>query len=296
MNALSTASRHRGRRQDQLLTRGSLARDLRALGVARAQILLVHASMRRIGRVSGGATNVVDALRQVLGPDATLVVPTFTADNSTTSSLYRARTAGMTPGEITRYHETMLPFTLERPSAGMGCIAECVRMTPGAVRSEHPQTSFAALGPQAGMLMDGHRRDCHLGESSPLRRLYDAGAWILLLGVGYPACSSFHLAEYRYLPAWPRQAYHCVITVDGTRMWWSYEDAILDDRDFAALGAAFDRTGHVVRGYVGRAECRLVPLRAAVDFATDWLGQHRPAADVGPGLTPPVREASAPLR
>jgi aminoglycoside 3-N-acetyltransferase len=270
------AGRHPGGHQDAVLTRESLMTDLRALGITPGQVLLVHASMRRMGWVSGGAGEVVAALRDVLGQDATLVVPTTTADNSDTSRLYLARTAGMTPDEIERYREAMPPFTFERPSVGTGRVAEHIRRTPGAVRSEHPQTSFAALGPQARMLMTGHRPDCHLGEYSPLGRLYDAGAWVLLLGVGYAACSCFHLAEYRYVPLPPRQVYRCVIAEEGTRRWWSYEDVVLDDRDFAALGAALDRTRHVIRGHVGHAECRLVPLRAAVDFAAEWLQRHRP--------------------
>jgi len=256
-------------------TRESLARDFRALGVAASQVLLVHASMRQIGRISGGAADVVAALREVLGSNATLVVPTCTADNSDTSRLYLARTRGMTSGEIRRYREAMPPFTPERPSVQMGRIAEHIRTSPGAVRSAHPQTSFAALGPQARGLMTGHRPDCHLGEASPLARMYEADAWMLLLGVGYEACSSFHLAEYRYVPLPPRQLYRCVVAEEGTRRWWSYEDIVLDDRDFAALGGAFDQAGYVTRGYVGRAECRLAPLRAAVDFATQWFREHR---------------------
>jgi aminoglycoside 3-N-acetyltransferase len=279
---------------DQVLNRESLSRDLRSLGVVPGQTLLVHASLRRIGRVSGGADDVVAALREVLGRDATLVVPTSTADNSDTSRLYRARTEGMSPDEVRRYRDTMSPFTPERPSVGMGRIAECVRTTPGSVRSQHPQTSFAALGPRARMLMTGHRLDCHLGESSPLGRLYEVGASVLLMGVGYEACTCFHLAEYRYLPLPPQQVYRCVIAEEGQRKWWSYEDVALDDRDFAALGTAFDQTRHVVRGYVGQAECRLVPLAVAVDFATEWLQQHRPGPDAGFGLRSANSEARVP--
>lgn len=282
--------------QDQALDRESLARALRSLGVIPGRTLLVHASLRQIGWVSGGADDVVAALRQVLGRDATLVVPTSTADNSDTTRVYQARTAGMTADEIKRYRDGMQPFTLERPSVGMGRIAECVRTAPGAVRSEHPQTSFAALGPQAEMLMTGHRLDCHLGESSPLARLYEAEAWVLLMGVGYDACTCFHLAEYRYTPSPPRQDYGCVIDEEGQRQWWRYEDVVLDDRDFAVLGAAFDQTGHVIRGHVGQAQCLLTPITAAVDFATEWLQEHRTATHAGSGVTSANPGAGVPMR
>jgi aminoglycoside 3-N-acetyltransferase len=284
-NASGIISSHPGDRQDKVLDRESLARDLRSLGVIPGQVLLVHASLRQTGWVSGGADEVVAALRLVLGRDATLVVPVSTADNSDTSRLYLERTAGMTPDEVSRYRDTMPPFTSERPSVGMGRVAECVRTTPGAVRSQHPQTSFAALGPQAEMLMADHRLDCHLGESSPLGRLYDAGAWVLLMGVGYEACTCFHLAEYRYLRFPPRRRYGCVITEQGQRQWCSYQDVVLDDRDFTALGAAFDQTEHVIRGHVGQAQCLLVPITTAVDFATKWLRQHRTPVPAGSGVT-----------
>lgn len=266
---------------DACQTRQSLATDLRALGVRAGQVLLVHASMRGLGPVRGGAAAVVAALRDAVGSEGTLAVPTGTAGNSDTSRLYLTRTAGMTDEQIGRHKTAMRPFDpATTPSDGMGRIAEQVRITPGAVRSAHPQSSFAALGPMAHKLADGHAVDCHLGESSPLARLYEIGARILLLGMGYPACSAFHLAEYRYVDHPPTRRYRCVIAVDGRATWHEYRDVVLDDRDLGDLGADFDRTGLAVRGRVGQADCRLAPLAAAVDFAAEWLRRHRDTADL----------------
>jgi aminoglycoside 3-N-acetyltransferase len=267
------------RARDSGRTRHWLLTDLRALGVKSGQVLLVHASMRSIGPVQGGPAAVVAALTDAVGFEGTLAVPAGTAGNSDTSRRYLARTAGMTAEQVSRYTAEMRPFDpATMPSEGMGQIAEQVRTTPGAVRSAHPQSSFAALGPMAGKLTDGHAMDCHLGESSPLARLYEIGAWILLLGVDYPACSAFHLAEYRYAANPPTRSYRCVIAVDGQPVWHEYTDVVLDDTDFGRLGADFDRTGLALRGRVGQAECRLVPMVPAVDFATEWLRVHRSAA------------------
>lgn len=260
-------------------TRDSLAADLRALGVASGQTLLVHASMRSLGPVRGGAATVVAALRETVGSEGTLAVPTATPGNSDTSRLYHSRTAGMTSEQIARHKAAMRPFDpATSPSEGMGQIAEELRTTPGAVRSAHPQTSFAALGPMAGKLTDGHALNCHLGESSPLARLYEIAAWVLLLGVGYPACSAFHLAEYRYVPDPPTRRYGCAIAMAGRAAWHEYQDVVLDDSDLRDLGADFDRTGHVIRGEVGQADCRLAPMTAAVDFAAEWLRRCRGTA------------------
>ncbi len=68
----------------------------------------------------------------------------------------------------------------------------------------------------------------------------------------------------------------------GVRQWWAYEDVALDDSDFAALGAAFEEAagpGDVRTALLGSAPCRLLRLRAAVDFATEWLREHRRPGD-----------------
>ncbi|MFF9636946.1 aminoglycoside N(3)-acetyltransferase [Streptomyces bacillaris] len=255
-----------------------LTAALSALGVRPGDILLVHASLRTVGPTAGGPATVLTALRQAVGRDGTLVVPSFTPENSDTSPQYRARVRGLDAAAREAVRSSMEPFDPAlTPAPSVGALAETVRTAAGAERSAHPQTSFAALGPAAGKLLAGHRPDCHLGEDSPLARLYEADARVLLLGTGYATCTAFHLAEYR-TPAPPRRTYRCVVAPGGVRRWWEYEDVALDDSDFAALGAAFEETaapGDVRQALVGSAPCRLLRLRAAVDFATGWLTAHR---------------------
>jgi aminoglycoside 3-N-acetyltransferase len=254
----------------------SLAADLRRLGLQAGDVVLVHAATRRIGPVPGGAAGVAAALADVIGTEGTLVVPTHTAANSDTSSLHLAQIAGLTPRQIWRFRARMPPFDpVTTPSTGMGRLAEHVRTSPGAIRSAHPQTSFAALGPLADKLMSGHRLSCHLGEFSPLARLYEVDARILLLGVGYDVCTAFHLAEYRYRASPPRREYRCVVAEGGRRRWCRYEDVVLDDRDFGQIGADLEQAGVAATERVGAAECRLLSLAPAVDFAVAWLRRHR---------------------
>ncbi|MET8975442.1 AAC(3) family N-acetyltransferase [Streptomyces sp. NPDC004539] len=244
------------------------------LGVRAGATLLVHASLRHVG---AGPAAVLRALLAAVGPRGTVVVPTFTADNSDTSPSYAWRTIRMTEGEIRELRARMPAFDRERtPSQGMGRLAEAVRCSAGAQRSAHPQTSFAALGARARELMAGHDEACHLGERSPLARLEEAGAQVLLLGVGFEVCSAFHLGEYRVPGGAPSRTYACVVDRGGARTWWRYEDIVLDDRDFGALGADFERTSGVVRrGTVGGAEAALFPLADAVGHAARWLGRNR---------------------
>ncbi|NRQ33606.1 AAC(3) family N-acetyltransferase [Nonomuraea sp. NN258] len=241
-------------------------------------VVLAHTSLRSLGPVAGGAATVAAALLDVLAPGGTLAVNTGTSANSDTSPHYRRAVAGMTAEEIARHRAAMPAYDPDHtPSTGMGRISEHVRTLPGARRSAHPHTSFAAVGARAGEIVSGHAFDCLLGERSPLARLYDADARVLLLGVGYDTCTAFHLAEYRFSGVLPRRSYRAVVDGGHGPVWREFVDLDLDSGDFARLGAGFERTGAVRRGRVGAADSRLFPLRAAVDYAVAWLGAHRQA-------------------
>lgn len=258
-----------------VVTCGQLVRDFRRLGVMPGQTLLVHASLRSFGWVNGGADAVVGALRQALGPAGNIVVPASTETNSLTSRKHRERIAQMTAKQAKRYREEMPAFDRGATKSGAGAIAEKVRRSAGAVRSDHPQSSFAAIGPEAEYLMADHRLDSHLGEDSPLAKLYKMDARVLMIGVGYRSCTAFHLAEYRYRPEPAKQTYACVVNDAGKRRWMAYRDVVLDDREFENIGKALEAELATDSGYVGNAECRLMSLSKAVDFAVQWMAQYR---------------------
>jgi aminoglycoside 3-N-acetyltransferase len=242
-----------------------LAADLRSLGLRPDQDLLVHCSLSMIGWLDGGPATLLRAIQDVAGAGATIVVSAQTPLTSRTSEAFRSAMAGRTQNEIEQYAAEYAAFDPETtPSYRVGQFAEHVRTRPGARRSAHRQASFAALGPAAAAIASGHDPECHLGEGSPLRWLYDEGAAILLLGVGYAVCTAFHLAEYR---------------VEGGA---DVRGSDLVDDDFEQIGDALDQywrdhpgPGGPLRGRVGMAESRLVPVRTAVDFAVGWMEKHR---------------------
>ena len=123
--------------------------------------------------------------------------------------------------------------------------------------------------------MADHQLESHLGERSPLAKLYDRDAQVLMLGVGYGYCTAMHLAEYRYTARPPRQTYTCVVTTDGRRGWIGYHDVVLDDNDFEEIGKSLAAEIAVGHGYVGHAECCLMSLRDTVDFAVKWMAEYR---------------------
>jgi aminoglycoside 3-N-acetyltransferase len=251
-----------------LVTRDTLATQLRMLGVETGEILLVHSSLSSLGWVCGGAVAVVQGVLDALGPDGTLVVPTQTGDLSDPALWGNPPV----PEEWWERIRAAMPGydPLITPSRGVGVIPETVRTWPGARRSGHPQTSFAALGPRAAEIVEGHAPDCRLGEHSPLARLEELGARVLLLGAGYATCTGFHLAEYRI----PSPLVRVGRPAPGGG-WEVVTEVSITSERFDELGYDFERDRAVVRGKVGVADTRLFPLADAVAYAERWLALHR---------------------
>ncbi|WDG29065.1 AAC(3) family N-acetyltransferase [Streptomyces sp. CA-278952] len=257
-----------------MCTRDSLASDLRTLGLEPGETVLVHSSLSSLGWVCGGPVAVVMALLDVLGDEGTLVVPTHSGNNSDPAYWESRPVPEAWWADI---RAAMPPFDARTtPTLGVGVVPETVRTWPGALRSRHPQTSFAAVGPSAADIVDGHALDCRLGERSPLARLEERGARILLLGTDFASCTAFHLAEYR-IPGLKVDNSFAVMTAQGRR-WMTVRDTAVSDDRFDELGAAFERDNTVGRGEVGGTVGHLFGLAEAVAYAEEWLAGHRPRA------------------
>jgi aminoglycoside 3-N-acetyltransferase len=262
-------------------TRGSLAREVADLGVRKGGVVIAHTAMGSLGYVVGGAQAVVEALLDAVGPDGTLVMPAFSGDRGDPApwrhppvpehwwALMRAEMPAFEVGKT--------------PSVRLGVVAECFRTWPGTLRSDHPSCSFCARGPAAEAITASHPISYGFGETSPLARLYERGAQVLLLGVTHMNDSSLHLAEFR-AKGIRRPAFHAgaPVLIGGVRRWVVYDEFDYDNDEFEALGEDFAReTGLERRGPVGIGTGRLCEQRDVVDYGVRWLERHR-AAD-GPG-------------
>ncbi|WP_435363240.1 aminoglycoside N(3)-acetyltransferase [Haloarchaeobius sp. DYHT-AS-18] len=263
-------------RSDEPITVDRIASDLRDLGLAAGDTVLVHSSLSSLGWVCGGPVAVVDALQQVVTADGTLVMPAHTGDYSDPGSWRNPPVPDEWEQEI---RDTMPAYRPEvTPCTRLGAVPDTFRSFPGVVRSRHPVVSFTAWGADAEAITAEHSYDEPLGEQSPLARLYERNATVLMLGTDHGTNTSLHLAEYRDGRDKQLEPDGAPVIQDGERVWLRFVDIELDTGDFPQAGEAFEaaRPDAVTVGQVGEATARRIDQPELVDFAGEWFTENRP--------------------
>ncbi len=135
---------------------------LAALDLARGDDVLVQSRLTSFGTIDGGVESVYRALRDVVGPEGTIVVPTYRLRAPATEVYDRATSPGLEVGVLSEY----------------------VRTLPGSVRSDCAMHSHAANGPKS-CLLESVTGDVSIGPGSDFDVLERAGFHILMLGCDF---------------------------------------------------------------------------------------------------------------
>lgn len=254
-----------------IVTQRQLAEGVRALGVRQGMDVIAHVSLSKFGWVCGGAVAVIQALQEVLSPAGTLMMPAHSSIHSEPSRWAHPPVPEPWWPIIRAEMPPFEPRTT--PTLGIGRVPEAFRSFPGVHRSAHPACSFCAWGRRAVEFTAEHRLDRPFGDGSPLANLCDAGGQVLLLGVGYDACTMLHLAEER-TPGFPQhEEGAAILDDDGERRWATYRAAVYDADLFEEIGAAFESAYEIRRGQIGDADCRLVDAGALVEIGVRFLSR-----------------------
>ena len=253
-------------------TRDTLTQDLISAGLTPEMTVIVHSSLSSLGWVCGGAVTVIQALMDVVTSNGTLVMPTHSNDYSDPEPWQNPPV----PSEWWQIIRDTMPAydTKITPTRNMGKIVEVFRTYENVLRSSHPNFSFAAWGNHAEMIIKNHSLNYSLGEESPLARLYDLNAYVLLLGTRYDTCTTFHLAEYR-IGDIETTSYGAPILEAGKRVWKTYSDIDFDSDCFVDMGEDFEKAGYVKKSQVGSALTKFFAVRDAVDFGVNWLKENK---------------------
>lgn len=220
--------------------------QLHTLGVGDGDVLLVHTSFRAVRPVERGPAGLIEALVTAIGPEGTLVMPSWTGDD----------------------HEPFDPA--ETPAASdLGIVADIFWRLPSARRGRHP-FAFAARGPKADLITaDPLVLPPHQAES-PIGRVLACDGRILLLGVNHDANTMVHLAEM--LAGVPYRTPHH-ITVAG-KHGPERIDYLENDHCCALFRTVDDwmkRHGLQRDGIVGHAPSRLMRSRDIIDTVVPKL-------------------------
>jgi len=157
----------------------------------------------------------------------------------------------------------------QTPSHKMGAIPEAVRRAEGAIRSDHPVTSWTAVGPRAAELLSDHPLDDPEGRDGPLGRALRLDARILLVGVGHDTDTTIHLAESMLdLPHLRELPDRYPVDTTSGREWRAVTKTTHCSDGFVRLEPLLEDVGVIVRGRVGDADVQLLRSADVVAVAT----------------------------
>ncbi len=228
------------------LRHGEVVTQLGDLGVAAGGFLQVHTSFRAVRPVEGGLLGLIEALRAAIGPDGTLVMPSWTGDDE-------------------------LPFDPKTTlvAADLGIVADTFWRLPGVLRSQHP-FAFAAAGPDAAQIVaDPLPLPPHV-PASPAGRVHDLDGQVLLLGVGHDADTTLHLAEV--IAGVPYGVpKHCTVVRNGRAERIDYRENDHCCARFALADEWLRARGQQFEERVGYAHTRLARARDIIAVASEQL-------------------------
>lgn len=232
-----------------MFTAEDLRKDLVAMGIKRNDTLLVHSSMKSIGKVENGADTVLDVFMEYFGEDGLLVFPTLTY----------SRVNSETP----RYDVLKTPCST-------GILPELFRQRKGVVRSLHPTHSVAAFGREAESFVAGHEKfDTPAAVGSPWWRILERNGKILFIGTGISCNTFLHgMDEWLELPGMRTETTQALESVDyNGNVIPSPQHRHCNPRNayYGTLGDSFAQAGALSMGKLGNAECHLLDSKKVAE-------------------------------
>ena len=246
------------------ITKEVLRHKFSQLGIKQGDTLLVHASLSSLGYVVGGAEALFLALREVIGKEGTIVVPSQTVEISDPATWQY-------PPVPVEWHDVIrssMPAYSRNLSysKGMGAFSQFIGILLDSIRSNHPMYSFTAIGEKASEIIGQDSFDFPFGDKSPLGRMYSIGAKVLMIGTDFETNTSLHLAENR-LNREVIQERSKILTEHGEK-WIAFKNIELDIYDdYLEIQKNFMDQNTVNHISINESNVYLFDMKECVDFA-----------------------------
>jgi aminoglycoside 3-N-acetyltransferase len=264
-------------------SRQRLIRDLRSLGVAPGDVVMVHASVTAVGELAGGPDQIHLALEEALTGRGTLLM--YAGCPSYVDEVGRGN---LSPDQEAEVLDKLPAFdaATARASRDHGILVEFLRTWPGSRVNSHV-TRFVAWGAEADYLFSSQPWDYAFGHGSALDRFAALDGKILLLGCDHDTVTFLHFVEHiADIPDRRVARFKVPVLENGTRVWRDMEEfdtsdagahANWPDRFFARLVDSYLSASENAGGPVGDAWCHLLSARELLLFARPVM--ERVAAD-----------------
>ena len=277
-------------------SRQQLAADLRALGVAAGDVVMVHASVRAIGEIAGGPDEIHLALKDALTPDGTLLMYA-----SCPQYVDEVGRGNLSPREEREVLDKLPAFdaATSRAARDNGTLVEFFRTYPDACVNDHV-ARFVAWGRQAAYLFSSQPWNYAFGRNSALDRFVALDGKVLLLGCDHDTVTFLHYAEHvADIPDKRVARFKVPVKENGVRVWRDMEEydtsaagahANWPDRLFARIVDSYLAASGNRGGRVGNAPSFLFAARELLGFAMPLMARIAADGDAANALreSPPA--------
>ncbi len=169
------------------LTKERLIEEIKKAGIKKGDILFIHSSLKGLGYIENGAQTIIDAFKEVLTDEGTLIFPTFTIDMTMENTL-----------------KNRILFDPKTSPSTVGSITNKFLTNDSVFRSLHPTHSVAAWGKHAKFITQSHHTaNSIFGKDTPFGRFLELNGKLLGLGIDYANVTFYHAYEDLNLTQFP---------------------------------------------------------------------------------------------
>ena len=245
-----------------------IVNGLHTLNIRKGDSIFVHSSLSKFGFVEGGAQSVINAIRNAIGDNGTIVMPSF---------------------NMSIFSQKPIVLDITKTPSEMGKITEVFRRVPGVKRNANLFHPLCFEGPLAKSILACQTIDTW-GDDSPYALLFREDIKILLLGTNFYTTSFFHFCEQRNSVPYREPVKYEGFVQDGNGRRASscirLKRKFGEESDFNALYKLFNKEQNIIGNaatgtmfmhetVIGSAICRSLNARQLVKICDKLLQEDR---------------------